>query len=52
VVEHRGGLFTMSPDDRPSPGAFSPGRFGGLTDAALTEKGIWQYAHYYHPAPA
>lgn len=95
VAEHRGGLFTMSPDGRfvagpvpdvpglwvasgcngsgfssspalgemlaaaitenvtePSPGEFSPGRFGHLTDAALTEKGVWQYAHYYDPAPA
>jgi glycine/D-amino acid oxidase-like deaminating enzyme len=95
VAEHRGGLFTMSPDGRfvagpvpdvpglwvasgcngsgfssspalgemlataitedparPSPGEFSPGRFGRLTDAALTEKGVWQYAHYYDPTPA
>jgi glycine/D-amino acid oxidase-like deaminating enzyme len=95
VAEHRGGLFTMSPDGRfvagpvsdvpgfwvasgcngsgfssspalgemlaaaitgnttgPSLGEFSPGRFGRRTDAALTEKGIWQYAHYYDPAPA
>jgi glycine/D-amino acid oxidase-like deaminating enzyme len=94
VAEHRGGLFTMSPDGRflagpvsgvhglwvasgcngsgfssspalgemlatgitedaapPSPGGFSPGRFGRLTDEALTEKGTWQYAHYYDPAP-
>ena len=93
VAEHRGGLFTMSPDGRflagpvpdiaglwvasgcngsgfssspalgemlataitqdappASPGGFSPGRFGHLTDQALTEKGIWQYAHYYDPA--
>jgi glycine/D-amino acid oxidase-like deaminating enzyme len=35
----------------PGPGEFSPGRFGRLTDAALTEKGVWQYAHYYDPAP-
>ncbi|HXP56175.1 MAG TPA: FAD-binding oxidoreductase [Streptosporangiaceae bacterium] len=94
VAEHRGGLFTMSPDGRfvagpvpdvpglwvasgcngsgfssspalgemlataitedsagPSPVEFSPGRFGRLTDAGLTEKGVWQYAHYYDPAP-
>jgi hypothetical protein len=29
---------------------FSPDRFGRLTDAALVEKGAWQYAHYYDPA--
>jgi glycine/D-amino acid oxidase-like deaminating enzyme len=94
VAEHRGGLFTMSPDGRfvagpvpdvpglwvasgcngsgfssspalgemlataitgdaagTSPGEFSPSRFGHLTDAALTGKGVWQYAHYYDPAP-
>jgi glycine/D-amino acid oxidase-like deaminating enzyme len=95
VAEHRGGLFTMSPDGRfltgpvpgvsglwvasgcngsgfssspalgemlatgitenaaaPGPGGFSPGRFGRLSDEVLTEKGTWQYAHYYDPAPA
>jgi glycine/D-amino acid oxidase-like deaminating enzyme len=95
VAEHRGGLFTMSPDGRflagPLPGlpgmwvasgcngsgfssspaigemlaawiadgsappglaAFSPARFGPMTDEALIEKGTWQYAHYYDPAPA
>lgn len=95
VAEHRGGLFTMSPDGRfltgPVPGvpglwvasgcngsgfssspaigellatwiadssappglaAFSPARFGPLTDEALIEKGTWQYAHYYDPVPA
>jgi glycine/D-amino acid oxidase-like deaminating enzyme len=94
VAEHRGGLFTMSPDGRfvagpvpdvpglwvasgcngsgfssspalgemlataiteddtrPSLGEFAPDRFGRRTDAALTEQGIWQYAHYYDPAP-
>jgi glycine/D-amino acid oxidase-like deaminating enzyme len=94
VAEHRGGLFTMSPDGRfvvgpvpdvpglwvasgcngsgfssspaigeglagwiadgrPSPAlaALSPGRFGALTDDALISHGIWQYAHYYDPAP-
>ena len=93
VAEHRGGLFTMSPDGRflagpvsdvpglwvasgcngsgfssspalgemlatgitgdaarPSPGGFAPDRFGRLTDEVLTEKGTWQYAHYYDPA--
>ena len=93
VAEHRGGLFTMSPDGRflagpvsdvpglwvasgcngsgfsssPAIGemlaagitgdavpsglaGFSPDRFGRLTDAALVEKGAWQYAHYYDPA--
>lgn len=95
VAEHRGGLFTMSPDGRflagplpdlpgmwvasgcngsgfssspaigemlatwitdgsapPGLAAFSPARFGPLTDEALIEKGTWQYAHYYDPAPA
>ncbi len=30
--------------------ALSPARFGPLTDEALVEAGIWQYAHYYDPA--
>jgi glycine/D-amino acid oxidase-like deaminating enzyme len=95
VAEHRGGLFTMSPDgrfvagpvsERPglwvasgcngsgfssslaigeslaswivsgdAPGemeALAPGRFGPLGDEELVSRGIWQYAHYYDPAPA
>jgi glycine/D-amino acid oxidase-like deaminating enzyme len=95
VAEHRGGLFTMSPDgrfvagpvpDRPglwvasgcngsgfssslaigealaswitagaAPGgmeALAPGRFGPLGDDELVSRGVWQYAHYYDPAPA
>ena len=95
VAEHRGGLFTMSPDGRfvagpvpdlpglwvasgcngsgfssspalgealgtwittgtPPPGmaALSPARFGTLPDDALVTRGLWQYAHYYDPAPA
>jgi glycine/D-amino acid oxidase-like deaminating enzyme len=95
VAEHRGGLFTMSPDGRfvagpvpelpglwvasgcngsgfssspalgealatwiatgtPPPGmeALSPGRFGTLPDDVLISRGLWQYAHYYDPAPA
>jgi glycine/D-amino acid oxidase-like deaminating enzyme len=94
VAEHRGGLFTMTPDGRfvagavsdlpglwvasgcngsgfssslaigellaagitadatpPSLVGFSPDRFGPLTDEALVERGTWQYAHYYDPAP-
>jgi glycine/D-amino acid oxidase-like deaminating enzyme len=94
VAEHRGGLFTMSPDGRfvagPVPGvdglwvasgcngsgfssslgiaeglaswitagsapgemeALAPGRFGPLGDEELASRGIWQYAHYYDPAP-
>lgn len=31
-------------------GALSPARFGALTDEALIDRGIWQYAHYYDPA--
>ena len=30
----------------------APGRFGALTDEALVEHGIWQYAHYYDPVTA
>jgi glycine/D-amino acid oxidase-like deaminating enzyme len=95
VAEHRGGLFTMSPDGRfvagpvpdlpglwvasgcngsgfssspalgealatwittgtPPPGAeaLSPARFGSLPDDSLITHGLWQYAHYYDPAPA
>jgi glycine/D-amino acid oxidase-like deaminating enzyme len=95
VAEHRGGLFTMSPDGRfvagpvpdlpglwvasgcngsgfssspalgealatwittstapPGAGALSPARFGPLPDDALITRGLWQYAHYYDPAPA
>lgn len=95
VAEHRGGLFTMSPDGRfvagpvpelpglwvasgcngsgfsssPAIGealaawigsgdapdgmeALAPGRFGPLGDEELVSRGIWQYAHYYDPAPA
>jgi glycine/D-amino acid oxidase-like deaminating enzyme len=95
VAEHRGGLFTMSPDGRfvagpvpdlpglwvasgcngsgfssspalgealatwittgaPPPGmeALSPARFGALPDDVLIIRGLWQYAHYYDPAPA
>ena len=95
AAEHRGGLFTMSPDGRfvtgPVPGlgglwvasgcngsgfssslaigealaawiaageapgamaALAPGRFGPLGDEELVSRGIWQYAHYYDPAPA
>ena len=94
VAEHRGGMFTMSPDGRFLPGpvsdvpglwvasgcngsgfssspaigeflatgiadgattpalaVFSPDRFRPLPDEALVEKGTWQYAHYYDPAP-
>jgi 4-methylaminobutanoate oxidase (formaldehyde-forming) len=95
VAEHRGGLFTMSPDGRfvagpvpelpglwvasgcngsgfssspaigealaawigsgDAPGgmeALAPGRFGPLGEEELVSRGIWQYAHYYDPAPA
>ena len=94
VAEHRGGLFTMSPDGRfvagpvpqlpglwvasgcngsgfssspalgealatwittgtppPGFGALSPARFGPLPDDTLVTRGLWQYAHYYDPAP-
>jgi glycine/D-amino acid oxidase-like deaminating enzyme len=94
AADHRGGLFTMSPDGRfvagpvpdlpglwvasgcngsgfssslaigealagwitsqsPAPGmaALSPGRFGPLSDEELLTRGLWQYAHYYDPAP-
>ncbi|HEY2552591.1 MAG TPA: FAD-binding oxidoreductase [Streptosporangiaceae bacterium] len=95
VAEHRGGLFTMSPDgafvlgpvpDVPGlwvasgcngsgfssspalgealaswivtgepPGAvaaLAPGRFGAMTEPELVQRGLWQYEHYYDPAPA
>jgi glycine/D-amino acid oxidase-like deaminating enzyme len=95
VAEHRGGLFTMSPDGRfvagpvpdlpglwvasgcngsgfssslalgealatwitggtPPPGltALAPGRFGLFPDDVLLSRGLWQYAHYYDPAPS
>jgi glycine/D-amino acid oxidase-like deaminating enzyme len=29
----------------------SPARFGALTDEALVRDGVWQYEHYYDPAP-
>jgi glycine/D-amino acid oxidase-like deaminating enzyme len=32
--------------------ALAPGRFGPLRDEELVSRGIWQYAHYYDPAPA
>jgi glycine/D-amino acid oxidase-like deaminating enzyme len=94
VAEHRGGLFTMSPDGRfvagpvpdmpglwvasgcngsgfssspalgealaawittgtapPGVAALSPARFGALSDDTLITHGLWQYAHYYDPAP-
>jgi glycine/D-amino acid oxidase-like deaminating enzyme len=90
VVDHRAGMFTMTPDGRfvvgplPDPAGFwvatgcngsgfslsaaigegladwiidgqtpggfdtlTPGRFGAISDEALTEKGIWHYTHYY-----
>jgi hypothetical protein len=28
-----------------------PGRFGPLPDDTLIARGLWQYAHYYDPAP-
>jgi glycine/D-amino acid oxidase-like deaminating enzyme len=94
VADHRGGLFTMSPDGRfvvgpvpdlpglwvasgcngsgfssspalgealatwittgaPPDGvqALAPARFGALPDDTLITRGLWQYAHYYAPAP-
>jgi glycine/D-amino acid oxidase-like deaminating enzyme len=30
----------------------SPARFGPVTDEALVAGGVWQYEHYYDPAPA
>ncbi len=35
----------------PPPGmtALSPARFGLLSDDALLNRGVWQYAHYYDP---
>ena len=32
--------------------ALAPGRFGPLGDEELVSRGVWQYAHYYDPAPA
>ncbi len=94
VAEHRGGLFTRSPDGRflagPGPdvpglwiasgcngsgfssslglgealagwitgttarldiSALAPGRFGAFTSEDLVRSGVWQYEHYYDPAP-
>jgi glycine/D-amino acid oxidase-like deaminating enzyme len=31
--------------------ALGPGRFGRVTEEALVQRGCWQYAHYYDPAP-
>jgi glycine/D-amino acid oxidase-like deaminating enzyme len=31
--------------------ALSPARFGPVTDEALVSDGVWQYEHYYDPAP-
>ena len=32
--------------------ALAPGRFGPVSERVLVSKGVWQYAHYYDPAPA
>jgi glycine/D-amino acid oxidase-like deaminating enzyme len=47
-------VATWIADGSAPPGlaAFAPARFGPVTDEALIEKGTWQYAHYYDPAPA
>jgi len=39
-------------DQRADISALSPRRFGPVTDEALVKAGVWQYAHYYDPAPA
>jgi hypothetical protein len=46
-------LATWITTGAPSPGmeALSPARFGTLPDDALISRGLWQYAHYYDPAP-
>ena len=47
-------LATWITTGTPPPGAeaLSPARFGLLPDDALITHGLWQYAHYYDPAPA
>jgi glycine/D-amino acid oxidase-like deaminating enzyme len=39
-------------DPAPGAAALAPGRFGALPDDILIDRGVWQYAHYYDPAPA
>jgi hypothetical protein len=36
----------------PGTQALSPARFGPLPDGTLITSRLWQYAHYYDPAPA
>jgi glycine/D-amino acid oxidase-like deaminating enzyme len=46
-------LATWITTGAPPPGfaALAPARFGPLPDDTLVTQGLWQYAHYYDPAP-
>jgi glycine/D-amino acid oxidase-like deaminating enzyme len=47
-------LATWITGGTPPPGltALAPGRFGLFPDDVLLSRGLWQYAHYYDPAPS
>ncbi len=54
VLAAGGGSDGRDRGDRPPGGRRRDGTLprGGLSDEALVERGIWQYAHYYDPLSA